>query len=76
MNVLLIHTLVLALASHRIAAHEQSDSDTRTASDQGDAFVGRMRDREQLWKSIGLCRRRAPSRWCHRGCELGGKPAA
>jgi hypothetical protein len=35
MNVLFIHTLVLALASHRIAAHEQSDSDFSTASYQG-----------------------------------------
>ena len=39
MNVLLIHTLVLALASHRIAAHERRDSNPGSAAHQGEMHL-------------------------------------
>jgi hypothetical protein len=39
MKGLFVHTLVLGLVSHRIAAHEQSGSDLRTASPLGEVHL-------------------------------------
>jgi len=77
MNVLLIHTLVLALASHRIAAHEQSDSDLSTASRQGEMHLSGERGTAcKSGRISGSAGGAHPITGIVEGCELGARARA
>jgi hypothetical protein len=70
MNILFIHTLVLALASHRIAAHERGDPDFSTASHRGEC-TGECRNACKCGRISGSAGGAHSIAGIVEGCELG-----